>query len=180
MGHCISYNSFSVKTDVKKIQSKLNKKAIKESDTHSELGYPIRFIDVICKDEKEAKEYINSHDGGWYDNLAVKYYHTVPNESKKYLAIKEKVNTLRKKYYALENTNDEIKTDFLTCKFCKSKFNTKYYKGRCCPVCCEDIRSKTLLNKINKLQEKVMEAEKKLKEASNKELYWLVKIEYHV
>lgn len=179
MGHCISYNSFPIKTDVKKIQNELNKKAIRESDTHSELNSPIRFIDIICKNEKEAKEYINSHDGGWYDNLAVKYYHTAPNKNKKCHMLGIKLHKLIQEYSDLEQERLEINKPFHTCRICKSKFNTKYFIGKNCPVCHNDIRLKSLLNKINKLQKKINETDQKIS-MLNKELFWLVKIEYHV
>lgn len=178
--HYIYHEIFPVTTDTKKIQDKLNRKAIRESDTHCGLDNPIRFIDVVCENEEEAKKYIKAEDNGWYDNLAVKFYHRIPSKNKKYLSFKEKLKTLTKESYDLNQANYEIKTAFSTCKYCKSRFNTEHYKGKYCPVCHEDIRPKSLLNKINKLEGKIREINQKLNNVADKELCWLVKIEYHV
>ena len=180
MGHCTSICTYPVTTDTKAIFAELNADACRESDSRSGLDKPIRFIDYVCKDEEEAREYIRSHDRGWYDQLAVKYYQPVSNESKKFLAAKEKLSELRNEFRVLDRTKLEIKAEFITCKHCKSKINTKYFYGHCCPLCREDARPQTLLNKLNKLEDKIKLAEQKLKEASTKEVYWMVKTEYHV
>ena len=41
----------------------------------SGLPNPIRWIEHLCKNRDEAVEYIESHDKGWYDCLAVQYKH---------------------------------------------------------------------------------------------------------
>lgn len=180
MGHCIHYSSYPVETNLSAITADMNDRARYDSDTHGGLVSKIRFIDVVCKDEEEARNYIQSHDKGWYDQLAVKYNESEPNTSKKYLNADAKVKALEFELYKLESSPIIIKGELASCPHCKSKVNKKYIYGPWCPVCRGNIRPLTLQNKINKLKTRIEEAKKKRFECGTKKLYWLVKIEYHV
>lgn len=180
MGHCTCIRVYPATTDAKTISADMNDIARCNSDTRSGLDKPIRFLNIVCNDDAEAEKRIRENDKGWYDQLAVKYYEYKSNETKKYLAAKAKLDELNKEFRELDRTKLEIKTDFVTCKHCKSKINSKYFYNHNCPLCKKDARPQTLLNKLKKLQEKIAVAVQKVREASTKELYWMVKIEYHV
>ena len=75
MGHEIRYLDYNENADRKKVQNELDTYVQKEcwKEGSSGLLNPIRWLDHICADREEAVDYVQSHDKGWYDQLAVKY-----------------------------------------------------------------------------------------------------------
>lgn len=55
------------------ILKECNKIAEREGDYHHRLDGGIRFNDTVLKNEEEAGKWIEDHDRGWYDNLAVRF-----------------------------------------------------------------------------------------------------------
>ena len=73
MGHLISTQTFSSQITTKRIQAYCDEEAIREGDYHSPLYPPIRFVDRVLESREAAEEYIDTHDKGFYDSLAIKY-----------------------------------------------------------------------------------------------------------
>ena len=71
--HQIEMRTYPCRTSTKKINKECTLHAKYEGDSHSGLYTPIRFIDKVLKNYDEACKYIEEHDGGWYDSLAIKY-----------------------------------------------------------------------------------------------------------
>ena len=70
--HEIHYRRFPVKKTLGAIQKECDKEAVEYGDYHHKLD-PIRFKDRVCKDENEARSWIEQNDSGWYDQLAIKF-----------------------------------------------------------------------------------------------------------
>lgn len=178
-----------------------NRKAVKKDlDTYvahadyaegaSGLYNEIRWIEIQpLPSRHEAMEYIERHDRNCYDNLAVRYFeaddsvHNTP----KYKELNDRVQKLNKEYEALAYASypKSVKSALITCKRCGSKIATKFYKTNYCPVCDEDFRSKTTLDRIKNKKEAVEKATKALEQYKSSyalkhgKIYWLVKFEYH-
>jgi hypothetical protein len=157
--------------------------------------HTIRWIDrTICDNEEAAHEFINSHDKGWYDCLAVRFYdYSAVNvkKPKRFEVLEERRNTLCARLHDMENTpyaETLTSTEFVGCKHCGSKIATKFLKGNHCPVCGTDMRPKTTMDRIASTKARIAETEKELKEEMQNlqkkqrdkaQIKWLVKIEYH-
>lgn len=192
MSHSIQYYNYEENVDKNYVQSKLDGIAKRNSSSRSELEKPIRWLTKICDSEDSAMEYINEVDSHWYDQLAVRYTEiSIPKESKKYSDMVAKKNELMATYQQLNNTVafKDFKSEYVGCKTCGSKLSTKYMRTNKCPLCGGEMRSQTTLDKLARLQAKIKELDKLIKEeemklrAKNQKkavVMWLVKIEYHV
>lgn len=192
--HCIHYSTYNEKVNKNSVLADANSYANREGDYRDQI-HDIRWIDrTICDNEDAAREYIVSHDKGWYDNIAVRFYdYSSVNvkKTKKVETLEERVKTLRSRLHTLENTpyaQTLTSTEFVGCKHCGSKIATKYLKGNYCPVCGADMRPKTTLDRIASTKERLAETEKELntemsvlqkKQRDKAKVKWLVKIEFH-
>ena len=185
--HNIEYYDYKEDVNKKSIQADLNNYV--EHATWQEGGHgiePIRWNDFVCKNKEEAKEWIEKHDSGWYDQLAVKYYAPVLGEkSAKIDELDAKIHETFRMYkersnaiYARTRTSN-----FIGCSNCGSKLATKYLNKNYCPVCGYELRPDTIMKSINAAITKWKKAEQDKKDYiekhSKKTVRWLVKIEYH-
>lgn len=192
--HNIHYSSYNEKVNKKSVQKEWDNVAAREGYLEGATGLPgdIRWIDKVCDSYEEAQQYIDKNDNGWYDQLAVKYLEYPSNlkKTKKHETIEARLieeNTKlmdiqRKIHYA------DTKSTYVGCKKCGSKINTHYLRSNNCPICNEDLRPESTLQKIESYKEKVKDLQKQLKEEEKKlnqknkkaaTVMWLVKVEYH-
>lgn len=194
MGHNIRYAEYPENVNRKKVQADWDNYVRHEDWQEGANSLPgqIRWIEnEILGSEEEARAYINEHDNGWYDQIAVRFKEIKVIKSKKYQELSEKLMELRKDfnkrnsvYYATT-----VKSEFVGCKFCGSKLASKYIQNtNKCPLCKSDLRSPTTLSSLERLSERIKEVEKLLREEkqklnkkleNNTTIKWLVKIEYH-
>lgn len=75
MAHNIKYADYHCSASKKQVEKRLDNFVAREDYEEGAVGLPnpIRWIDHLCKNRDEAMEYIESHDRGWYDCLAVQY-----------------------------------------------------------------------------------------------------------
>ena len=75
MAHNIRHFDYHCSRSQRQIQKRLDNFVACADYEEGAVGLPqpIRWIDRVCKNREEAEEYIESHDRGWYDCLAVKY-----------------------------------------------------------------------------------------------------------
>ena len=75
MAHNIKHLDYHCSRSQRQIEKRLNSFVAIEDYEEGAVGLPqpIRWIDHQCKNRDEALEYIEKHDRGWYDCLAVKY-----------------------------------------------------------------------------------------------------------
>ena len=75
MAHNIRHFVFHCSSSKKQLEKMLDSYVAREDYEEGAVGLPspIRWIDHLCKSREEAEEYIQTHDRGWYDCLAVRY-----------------------------------------------------------------------------------------------------------
>ena len=196
MGHCTCHDVFPMNLSKDEIFYQVNEVAIRESDHEGGNGLPcgIRWYDQeIQNSRKEAEVFIDKHDKGFYDQLAVPFRQV--NEDKltnqKTIELKQKISELEKNYQQKNNNihYKGVKSKTVTCKKCSSKLATAYLYANHCPLCLEELRPESVLKdlenkktKIEQLKQKLKEEEKRLndKNIKNSTLMWLVKTEFHV
>lgn len=161
------------------------------------LSSNIRWLDIVCDSLKDAEDYIESHDRGSYDQLAVKFIDfdaTKTTSSIKDRLLKQ-IDSYRekKKDFNAAHSISKLKAEYISCPNCKSRLCRAYLIKRSnyhiCPVCNhKDIRADYIPKQLQSYQEKIdawqkqlASEEKKLakKIASRAKIKWLVKIEYH-
>lgn len=155
------------------------------------LDSPIRWIDHICDNYEDALEYIRSHDRGWYDQLAVKYYDYPKLEpTKTMITLQERLKAEREKRvaYAAAHAVSTFKAEYIGCPECGSKLKRTLLRGNSCPLCHAEMRSKTTMETLQRydanceeLSKKIKEEERKMQEKMRKQakVVWLIKTEYH-
>lgn len=135
----------------------------------------------------EADEFIKKKDNGWYDDHAVRFKNyskaTKTKKMEEYEA-KSKELLQGKKEYISEHSIKNFKAQFVGCPKCGSKLSREYLRGNNCPLCGVDMRSKTVLDKINWYDDKIKQYDDKIKTEKKKQsdkavIKWLVKYEYH-
>lgn len=190
MGHSIHYGTYDENVNKKKVQKEWDEYAANEDWQEGCSGLPndIRWIDYVCDSYDDAEEYIEKHDDGWYDQLAVKYRSTVKPTTKGYQNLIEKrkniYKALQEKQNKIHYSSENTKSEYIGCKHCGSRIATKYIHSNSCPVCGTELRPVTTLNAIEASKKSLEEIDKKIKEieikASKKaKIKWLVKIEFH-
>ena len=199
MSHNIRYYDYKENCNKAKVEKELDHYVAMEDWQEGASGLPnrIRWIQsVLCDDYDSAEQYIQSHDKGWYDCLAVRYKNPIGQvkvESKKIFDLKERISKLSSKYAELSSKihYNGVKSAFVSCSHCGSKIATSYigkygYVGNKCPVCKTDMRPKTVLDQIETVKKNLDNAKKNLQEEEKKvanrqkqDVRGLVKIEYH-
>lgn len=189
MGHAIQYFSYPEKTSRKEIMGEINDYLSRECAC---LYSGIRFIDQVFPDYDSAVDYIESIDSGNYDQLAVKFV----NFDKKSMNSKRLIDLESKYKEAQSNLRTfsshvvarDFKSDYVGCRHCGSKINKKYLGSNYCPVCRGDMRSDTLQGRLKSMEEKVKKLEEQIRQErmnlankkKSKDIWWVIKIEYHV
>lgn len=196
MSHNIKYGVYSENVNKKKVEADWNNYAAHEDwqEGASGLVRSIRWIeDEILNSEAEAQDYIEKHDDGNYDQLAIRFrdIYIKSGMSKKYDALGKKLNGLKAEYQHKSSIAyaTTVKSEYVGCKHCGSKLATRYIQNtNKCPLCHSDLRSPTTLANLERLKERISETEKQFKEERERlskkliksaKIKWLVKIEYH-
>ena len=133
---------------------------------------------------EEAREYIEERSNcSFYLQIAVPVYKYNSNEKLKELqdkleAAKAELEKAKKPYYSV----DTVKAKYVGCKHCGSKLAVSYIKSNKCPLCGEDLRPQSVQDKMKRLAARVkkLESDVEAKKKRLAEVYWLVKVEYHV
>lgn len=206
MGHEILYRDYPENVNKKSVEADWNHYAAMEGwqEGSSGLKNPIRWIERhVCESYEDAEAYIEKHDKGWYDQIAVRYKEAEPvKPSKTFLALKERADRLNARYKELDTAihYKDVKSKLITCGHCESKISTQVLTGRLaaargwinrnlCPVCGQDLRPASTLEKIQRAKENAQKAVKDVHAEMKKQqekaaakatkLRWLVKIEIH-
>jgi len=188
MGHNIEYYDYAEKANKNTIQKDLDNYV--SHRTWQEGGHgleKIRWNDVVCESYDAAKEWIEKHDKGWYEQLAVAYKAPVRGyeDSDKIRELNAKIAEARKLFMSRDDVlYPKTRTsEFIGCSACGSRLASKLLVSNKCPVCHSDLRPETMLKSIEAARAKYSKALKTKEEYvlkhTKKEIRWLVKIEYH-
>ena len=147
----------------------------------------IRFLDDIFESEDQAYSYINEIDNGFYGGYGVKFYdYSKVKDTKKITELKSKLAEIMHKQSEYINAHHvkDFKASFIGCSKCGSKLSKEYLISDKCPVCHNDLRAESTLeriasfkNRAKECQEKILQETQKQKDKAN--IFWLVKFEYH-
>lgn len=135
----------------------------------------------------EAKAFINEKDSGWYDDHAVRFKdYSKAVKTSKIVEYENKIQELMKsaKEYKQAHSVHNFQAKHIGCTRCESKLNKEYIVGERCPLCSNDLRSKTTLDKIKWYEDKIKEFYSRIDNEKTKQkkackIMWLVKYEYH-
>ena len=200
MGHACEILTFDVSCSKADIQTECDEWGEYNCDIQERggsgqgLGFSIRWTDKIFDTREEAFEYLEGTFGD-YRETAVKY--KIPKKratrtkamedlDRRISEYRQRINLLHEPHYK----GVTVKT--IKCKDCGAVLPTAYcgksYNNNC-PVCRNDLRPASILEKINKYSKTLSELEKQLKqetlkrekEASSKgyNLCWAVACEVH-
>lgn len=193
MSHTIYYRSYPANCNKAEVEESWDRIVQHEDYQEGASGLPnsIRWIDKTLNSYDEAKNYIDTHDKGWYDCLAVKYLDfSNIKPSKKIGELETRLNSCHEAYWFKNNAFhfENAKAEFIGCKNCGSKIARKHLNGNSCPVCRGDLRPESTLKAIQAAKTAVdkaraaLDAERKKYNAkchSKAKIRWLVKVEYH-
>lgn len=186
MSHTIDYRVFDKGTTEREILKWLNTFAFDPQETggyHSNLTFHKEVYDNIEEAEKAIKKY----DKGWYSDHAVLFrdcagVKETPKMKELNLKIKEVYD--KRSDFIKKNSIKNRTSKYIGCSECGSKLSVEHLRGEYCPLCRNDLRSKTVLERIKGYDSKMSELEAKYLELEHKqkdkaEVKWLVKYEYH-
>ena len=189
--HHISYQSASKKESILKVCEEFSRNNTDRGENPSGDYHGNMHIreDVPIQDDFDAAcEKINQiATDKWYYDVAVRYYDTSKvKKSKKIEGLEERIKVLRQKKIEY-NDKHSVKlqqANLIGCKECGSKIAKKYLRSERCPVCNNDLRSKTVLDRLEKFDTDIKLLEKQITEEKRKKktscpVKWAFKIEVH-
>lgn len=186
MGHAINYNTYPATWTMKQITDDILDCVAHQGDQYGtdKVRFP---TDKVFDTSEEAREYINAHDNGWYDGIAVKFLSFDGVEaSAKVKEYRAKIadTAQKKREYINAHSVKTQKAAYIGCPSCGSRLNKEKLRGESCPLCYTDLRSASTLERIASFDKKVQDYEKKitqeqLKQKKKAKIMWLVKYEYH-
>ena len=184
--HNIRYLVYEENTDRGKIINDIKRIAERDGEGyHSTLTWHEKVEPLMTEDD--AGEFIKSKDNGWYDDHAVRFYdYSKTTTTKKIEDLEKKIEDLicAKEIYAKGHSVQSFKAKYIGCSHCGSKLNKEYFRKDRCPLCGEDLRSATTIEKLKWYDTKLKECRNKIlmekqKQKSKAKVMWLVKIEFH-
>lgn len=190
MSHNICHYTYEENCNRGKVFAELNEMVEHEDWQEGGSLDHIRWLDnaPICENYDKAKEYIESHDRGFWDCLAVRF--KAPKDNKKTAKEENLENSVREKYKKWQSLANafhfaNVKSATTTCPKCNSRLNISYLHSNFCPLCHTDLRPTSTIVKIDSLKTSYDKANAEFKAykdeqtSKNFKVEWLVKIEYH-
>lgn len=192
MGHNIRHEDYPLTVNKQKVEASWNEYVRHEDwqEGASGLPNPIRWVDRVFDSYNDAYAYIEREDRNhWYNCMAVKYKdYPTPKPSKSLADLNARVKAQQDNLNKIVNDSgiQHRTSEYIGCEKCGSKLKRTLLKGNKCPLCGEDLRSKTNLDrianataKLTKLREQYAEAYEAEQKKAKYEIRWLVKVEYH-
>lgn len=183
--HNICYREFDEKVAEKRIQDEVLRIISRSGDGYGTDRIAFSHREPFANHEA-AQNWIRENDG-WYKGIAVRYYdYSKCKATKKVEALEQKIaeNKNKANEYAKAHSVKSFKAAYIGCPKCGSKLNRSFLYGEKCPLCFEDLRAKSTLERIEgfKKKDKDLRAQidaEKQKDKKNASVKWLVKYEYH-
>lgn len=186
--HNVEFKTYPEKVDKAKVKKELDHYVAMQDwqEGCKGLAHDIRWLDEkVYSCYEEAEDAIGKLDKGWYDQIAVKYYEPVAFMDEKRQQLEQKRIKAMDEYHLrdLKVYPKTLTSAFHECKKCGSRLAVPHLQTNFCPVCKADLRPEYILKSIAAAEEKLKAANERLSDYidkhSKKQIYWLVKIEYH-
>lgn len=183
--HNICYEIFNADTSEKYISNK-----VIDIVRHSGDGYGTDYVSFSHREpfanQEAAEKWIHENDG-FYKGIAVQFYdYSKCKATKKIETLERKIldNTIKCNEYVKAHSIKTFKAEYVGCSCCGSKLKKELLRNNRCPVCYEDLRAKSTLERIAGFSKKEKELRaqidaEKQKDKKNASVKWLVKYEYH-
>lgn len=187
MSHNVAFYEYSFSTPKVDIERELSAHVRCECWQEGGNMKPIRWLDEkVCDSREAAEDLCRTMSKDYTDCVAVPYRVADVNDNK----LRDLMRARSAAYKAYKDANaciaaQSLKSQYIGCKKCGSKLNRDFIKSNFCPLCGEDMRSKTQLLHVVRLKQKVDVAELTVSKCElalakkSKKLMWLVKIGYH-
>ena len=149
----------------------------------------IKFYNMTFDSWNDAQDFIEEHDNDSYGGVAVKYKDIHDMKNKKIIELENRILKIieTKIEYEKKNFVGNRKSSFIGCPRCESKLNRTRLKDNFCPLCGEDLRSKTIQDTLDRYDDRIIELEKLIRKEKKNDtkknipsIKWLVKFEYHL
>lgn len=160
---------------------------------HSPDDYPQERL--IIRDQtvfdsyQDASDYLDEavNSVARYKDLAIPFHDgRDATTSKKLEDVRSRIvkNENARNEYIAKNDIHNRKSKSVTCPCCDSRLTLSYLRIQKCPLCGTDLRSPTVLNRIQKFADddkklRKMEADEERKLSKKGPIKWLVKVEAH-
>jgi transcription initiation factor IIE alpha subunit len=194
--HAIEYFTFEENTSKKEMYAECKAHADRNCDNpHGDSNLkPINFIDRVYPCYEDAMAAVEKIDKNtFYGCFAVKYHESPETIPKAIITIRARRDAALKKYAEFENKAHfaDAKSQYVGCKCCGSKLSVSFLlkKGRpnLCPMCGEDLRPTSTLERLAKLRQNYKQLNEQTRQAEldfkrkniTGKINWLVKFEYH-
>lgn len=191
MSHCISYIVVDTKDE---IQSAALDFALYNSDLQENPsgGYhnKLEILDDVVYPDYEtacvrAKALAEARRA--YQDFAIPFYSVLSAKPTK--PVEKLIQRLEKLkadqiHYEESHMVNQLAAKLITCKHCESKLAKAFLKSNRCPVCWRDLRSPSVLKRLQKYDTDIQTiqgqlADLKKKQAKKGPVNWLVKVEVH-
>lgn len=188
MGHCINYIVVDKDTSKQEVLADIEAASAYDNHGYSNYSGGMKWHeDKVYADYAQAKEAICLMNNGWYDDHAVLFHDCENLENSVTRRLAKQIEDAKEKMreYIAANHVTSRKSAFIGCPRCQSKLSRKHLRSDLCPVCRTDLRSATVLGRIQGYKDKIFEWEKKILDEKKKlgktaPVKWLVKYEYHI
>ncbi len=200
MGHACSILTFPASMKMQEIQRRCDDWGNANADLQERgyslngLGYPVHLKSLVFETRDEAEDYLEKTFGN-YNQIAVKYKapKVKPKTPKNAENLERRIKEYDQRIAKLQEPHFKgVKSKTVKCKHCGAVLPTSYC-GRTfnnsCPVCREDLRPDSVLEKLDKYRntrkELIRERDKELDLAERKasakgfDLYIAVACEVH-
>ena len=155
------------------------KKQLKEIDDHyrhlqnMDEGFGVDYYEIAYasntykhfKTKQEARKYLTEC---WDKNPDNSYYCTYDfKRSSKYVSLRQRLKTEEKKLedYSKKHSASSFKAKLIGCDYCGSKIAKTWIKnGNECPVCGNDLRSKTTIETIKRYRQNISDLNKQIRD----------------
>ena len=184
--HNIIHWTYPEKTDIIKIEKDVVNYVMSHGDRYGTMGIT-PLTNAPFENQEQAEAYIRERDNGYYAGYAVKFYdYSKAKNTKKMDELNAKIDETFKKrdeYISTHHVKD-FKASFIGCSKCGSKLSRQHLNSDKCPVCYNDLRAESTLERIANFDKRIKEYQAKIKQEIQKQkdkadIKWLVKFEYH-
>lgn len=186
MGHAVEYEVYPITYSLKQIVNDVCRIVSHSGDRYGTDSVRMP-TEQVFDTRDDAYEYIQENDRYNYDGIAVKFLDfSKVKDSEKIKEFRAKItDTIKKKNdYIKAHSVKAQKAAYIGCQSCGSKLNKEKLRSERCPLCQNDLRAASTLERILSFDKRVEEYENKikqerLKQKKNASIKWLVKYEYH-
>ena len=177
-GELIIENTLKKSIDKAKNIIRMDVRSLADLEEFPNMGDYIMPIKIITNNVfdsvEDARDYCYDNYAKWgrnYNVMVAFRDRLSAKETKKIKDLKNRIDLEEKKKikYANSHAINTFKSKLIGCPNCGSKINKEYIKRDKCPICNNDLRSKTTIETIARYESKIKDLKKKIKDEEKKQ-----------